>query len=117
MKLIADEGVDQPIVGALRAAGFEVVYFAERAPGSPDRIVLTHAQDANALLLTCDKDFGELIFRNHLVTAGILLIRLPGLSMETKIKLVVDAVQEHGNEMLGKFAVIAPGLLRIRHSV
>ncbi|MDN5837060.1 MAG: DUF5615 family PIN-like protein, partial [Nitrosospira sp.] len=79
MKLIADEGVDYPIVAALRAASFEVIYFAELAPGTEDAAILAHAQSAQPLLLSCDKDFGELVFRNRLVTAGVVLIRLEGL--------------------------------------
>ena len=50
MKLIADEGVDQAIVAALRTAGFEVTYYAELAPGTTDEVILAHAQDAGTLL-------------------------------------------------------------------
>jgi len=114
MKLIADEGVDQPIVAVLRRAGFDVIYFAELAPSSDDHTVLAHAADAASLLLTCDKDFGELVYRNRLASAGVLLIRLQGLSAERKANLVTEAIRLHGQEMLNAFAVISPGLLRIR---
>ena len=116
MKLIADEGVDQPIVSALRTEGFEVTYYAETNSGSMDEDILSHAQNTHTLLLTCDKDFGELVHRNRMVTAGVLLIRLAGLSASKKSQLVIDAIRDHGSEMLGKFAVIAPGQLRIRQS-
>lgn len=116
MNLVADEGVDQPIVAALRAAAFDVTYYAELAPGTDDTTILAHAQNAHTLLLTCDKDFGELIFRNRLVTAGVVLIRLEGLNAETKARLVLNAIQAHAAEMLNSFAVISPGLLRIRRS-
>lgn len=114
MNLFADEGVDRPIVLALRAASFDVTYYAEIAPSSDDETILKHAQDEQALLLTCDKDFGELIFRNGLVAAGVVLIRLAGLNAEHKSRIVTEALRLHGNEMLGSFAVISPGLLRIR---
>lgn len=116
MKLIADEGVDFPIVAALRAASFEVTYFAELAPGTEDSAILAHAQSAQSLLLSCDKDFGELVFRNRLVTAGVVLIRLQGLSAQLKARLVTEAIKSHGTEMLGAFSVVSPGQLRIRYS-
>lgn len=114
MKLVADEGVDQPIVSALRAAGFDVVYFAELAPGTEDQAILARAQDADSLLLTCDKDFGELVYRNRLATSGVVLIRLHGLTAERKAKLVLEALSFHSTEMLDAFTVISPGMLRVR---
>lgn len=114
MKLVADEGVDKPIIDALRAAKFHVTYFAEEAPGAADPVILAMANEAETLLLTCDKDFGELVYRQRLTTAGVLLVRLAGLAPETKARLVTDTVQTHLAEMLNAFSVITPGLLRIR---
>lgn len=114
MKLVADESVDKPIVDALRTAKFHVTYFAEEAPGADDPAILAVANEAETLLLTCDKDFGELVYRQGLTTAGVLLIRLAGLAPETKARLVTDTLQARLSEMLDAFSVITPGLLRIR---
>ncbi len=54
-----DEGVDGPIVHRLRELDHDVTYIAELAPGIDDERVLSKANDAGALLLTSDKDFGE----------------------------------------------------------
>ena len=116
MKLIADEGVDKPIVDALRAADFDVAYYAEMAPGSDDQSILAHAKQLQTLLLTCDKDFGELIYRNRLTSAGVVLIRLEGLTADRKARLVTEAIQLHGDQMLNAFAVVSPGMVRIRRS-
>ena len=117
MKLIADEGVDKSIVDALRAMGFTVQYFAESGAGASDEQVLAAANDAMTLLLTGDKDFGELVFRQRLTNSGVVLIRLAGLSTESKGQIVANLVREHGSEMDGAFSVITPGLLRIRHRI
>lgn len=114
MRLVADEGVDKPIIEALRAAQFHVTYLAEEAPGADDPVVLAMANEAETLLLTCDKDFGELVYRQRLTTASVLLVRLAGLAPDTKARLVTDAVRTHLAEMLDAFSVITPGLLRIR---
>ncbi len=59
MNLLADEGVDKPIVDKLRQGGHEVAYIAEMSPGIDDDTILRQANDSGALLLTLDKDFGE----------------------------------------------------------
>ena len=117
MRLVADEGVDKPIVDALRAAGFLVEYFAEFAAGTEDEHILASASEPQSLLLTCDKDFGDLVFRQRLAMAGVVLIRLSGLSAQTKARVVVRALAAHMDEMAGAFTVIAPGLLRIRKNL
>lgn len=114
MRLIADEGVDQPIVSALRKAGFEVAYIAELAPSVSDEFVLHQADESGALLVTTDKDFGEMVFRQQRASHGVLLLRLSGLATESKIAMVLDALEQHGDEMFTGFSVLSPGTLRIR---
>ncbi len=63
MNFVADEGVDNQIVKKLREEGHQVLYIAEMDPGISDDEVLHQANSQNALLITADKDFGELIFR------------------------------------------------------
>ena len=63
MKIVADESVDKQIVDRLRSDGHAVVFIAELAPGIDDEAVLLQSRQSNAVLLTADKDFGELVFR------------------------------------------------------
>ena len=114
MKVVADEGVDRQVVDALRREGFSVTYFAEEAPGSADPVVLALAREADVLLLTADKDFGEMVFRQRLASAGVVLLRLHGLPPSSKANVVLAALTAHGSDMFGEFTVISPGLLRIR---
>jgi predicted nuclease of predicted toxin-antitoxin system len=114
MILLADENVDAPIVAALRAEGHHVDYVREFDPGIDDQTVLNLADAGDALLLTSDKDFGELVFRRRLVHAGVVLIRLAGLSMTRKSRIIADALATHGHEMHGAFSLITAGHIRIR---
>ncbi len=114
MNLLADEGVDRPIVDRLRQDGHEVAYIAEMSPGIDDDTILRQANDNGALLLTLDKDFGELVFRQGLVHAGVILIRLAGVQPSTKAEVVSAALREHDSELFNTFSVISPGLIRIR---
>ena len=83
-------------------------------PGIDDDIILDRANTQQALLITADKDFGELVFRQHLVHAGVVLLRLAGLMPATKAKVVGDVMQSRRAELLDAFSVISPGNVRIR---
>ena len=61
-----------------------------------------------------DKEFGELVFRQGLTSAGVLLLRLHGLSISNKARIVLEALTQHQAEMLGAFSVVSPGHIRIR---
>lgn len=114
MKFLADESVDQQIVDRLRVDGHEVWYVAEMEPGISDDVVLDRANQEMAILLTADKDFGELIFRQKRISMGVVLARLAGLSPMQKAELVSIAVNQQLSELKNAFSVIIPGSIRIR---
>ena len=114
MRLLADEGVAAAIVTRLRSAGHDVVYVAELSPGITDDSVLELADADERIVMTADKDFGELVFRLRRAMVGVLLVRLPGQPSESRAEAVTRALQEHGEEMPGTFTVLTPGLVRIR---
>jgi len=72
MKLLADEGIDRLIVEHLRAEGHTVSYVAEMAPSTTDEEVLATANRDGSIVLSSDKDFGDLLFRQHRVECGVL---------------------------------------------
>ena len=75
MNLLADESVDKPIVDRLRRDGHTVLYIAELDPSIDDDAVLHRANQNSALLITADKDFGELVFRMGQIHAGVVLFQ------------------------------------------
>jgi predicted nuclease of predicted toxin-antitoxin system len=118
MNLLADESVDRQIVERLRLDGHEVLYIAEMEPGIIDDTVLERANERTALLVTADKDFGELVFREgRLSSGGVVLLRLAGLSVERKSDMVSVAFREHESEFPHCFSVISPGRIRIGRKV
>jgi predicted nuclease of predicted toxin-antitoxin system len=114
MILVADESVDRQIVERLRQDGHDTTYIAELAPSISDDQVLQEANNRGALLLTEDKDFGELVYRLGRVYAGVVLIRLAGLPPGAKADIVAKVLQDHAVELQGAFTVISPGAVRIR---
>jgi predicted nuclease of predicted toxin-antitoxin system len=117
MNLLADESVDRQIVERLRLDGHKVLYVAEFAPSVDDGAVLRRANAEGAILVTCDKDFGELVFRQGLIHAGVMLVRLAGLSPELKAGIVSDVCRQRAAELSDTFAVISPGVVRIRRRI
>ncbi|MEW6209803.1 MAG: DUF5615 family PIN-like protein [Acidobacteriota bacterium] len=116
MNLLADESVERQIVERLRQDGHDVLYVAEMEPGISDDIVLERANENRALLLTADKDFGELIFhQNRLNASGVALLRLAGMTPERKAELTATFFHEHKEDLSKTFIVIAQGSIRIRH--
>ncbi len=99
MNFVANEGIDQPIVKLLRQEGHAVWYIAEMSPSISDEEVLQLANDQQAILLTFDKDFGELVFRQNQAAHGVVLFRLHGFAPQEKAKLVLKIAQEHEQEL------------------
>ena len=85
-------------------------------PGISDDAVLDKANRESALLITADKDFGELVFRQHRFLMGIVLIRLAGLSPQLKAEIVAKMVNKHLKELPNAFVVITPAMFCIRRS-
>ena len=114
MTLLADESVAGAIIERLRADGHTVTAIGEVSPGIPDTQVLAEADRTQAVLLTEDKDFGELVYRRAASHHGVVLLRLAGLSRAVRSALVSDAFTNHGPEFVGAFTVISASGMRIR---
>ena len=114
MRLFADESIDDPIVRQLRSDSHDILYVKEIKLGISDEEVLALASQELAVILTEDKDFGELVFRRGLFTYGVILARLPGLSPNEKAKRISEAIQNNQHNLWNKFVVITEDKIRIR---
>jgi predicted nuclease of predicted toxin-antitoxin system len=114
MNFVADENVDQPVVARLRAAGHIVLAVVEMEPSVSDEVVLDIANERGMVLLTGDKDFGELVYRDRRYAFGIVLIRLAGLAATAKAEMVASVVEEHADRLAHTFTVISLNNVRIR---
>jgi predicted nuclease of predicted toxin-antitoxin system len=114
VKFVADENIDRPIVELLRRSGYIVFYIQEMEPGITDEQVIQRANNESALLLTSDRDFGEMVFRQGRNVHGIILTRLAGLSLKGKAEILLKAIKEHEDNLYGNFTVITPNAIRIR---
>ena len=114
MNFFADENVARAIVAWLRGKGHDVLFASEAKPGTPDVEWLREAQDSARLIVTSDKDFGELIFRDHLNSHGVILMRMEELTIKerlTRLQAVWAVIEANPS---GKFIVITEKKIRVR---
>jgi predicted nuclease of predicted toxin-antitoxin system len=113
MKLCANENVPGDCVAALRQSGHDVLWIRETARGSPDNAVLAIAQ-SQALLITFDKDFGELVYRHGAAASdGVVLFRLRKPSPDFVAKRVKQ-ILESRTDWTGHFSVVDEHSVRMR---
>ncbi len=112
MKLLADECIEASIVQALRSNGFTVEHVSETMRGSSDIEILAAAKREEAILLTSDKDFGEIVYRQGRATNGVILLRLHGLTGTSKTKIILKTLAQY-TELHSKFTVVTQTSVRI----
>lgn len=113
MNFVADESCAGPVTRALRAAGHDVVAIAEVSPGATDEEVLERALNDKRILITEDRDFGELIYARRRGSAGVILVRFDSRARHIKPATVIQAVSELGTRLENAFTIVEPGRVRI----
>jgi predicted nuclease of predicted toxin-antitoxin system len=114
MRFLADENFPGDAVTALRASGHDVLWIRTDAPGITDQEVLSRSLEDARVLLTFDKDFGELAWRSVLpASCGIVLFRLPTLG-PTGVGTIIAEVLTSRDDWPGHFSVVEPGRIRVR---
>jgi Domain of unknown function (DUF5615) len=114
MRFLANENIPGDAVTALKAAGHDVVWIRAEARGSKDEDILVWAAREGRVLLTFDKDFGELAWRVGLpTTCGVVPFRLPMPPAAGVGTTLVARIGER-SDWAGHFSVIEPGRIRMR---
>ena len=112
MRFLIDESVSGVVVRRLQAAGIDIVTLTATERGSPDEHVLALANADDMVLITEDRDFGDLVVRRGLPVAAILLLELDKLSNAAEADRVFAVVTEERDTIEGHFVVIEPARLR-----
>lgn len=112
MRLLADENLPRAAVEALLRAGHDVVWVRLSSPGLCDTDVLAQAIRENRILLTFDKDFGDLA-RATMPGFGVILFRIRLSKPADIAKKLVDLIATR-DDWVGHFSVVEPGRIRMR---
>lgn len=98
---------------ALRSAGHHVSTVADILPRADDAHVLELARREARVLLTEDKDFGQLVYADRQATGGVILMRYPASARIALPGDVVQLVADRGTDLIGRFVVMKPGRYRL----
>ena len=111
MNFLADESCAGPVIRALREAGHDVTAIVEEQKGASDEEVLQRALNENRVLITEDRDFGELVYARS--SSGVILLRFPAIARRVKSETLVAAVAKLGSRVRNAFTVVEPGRVRL----
>lgn len=114
MRLLADENVDRAVVEWLRARPLDVAWVAELDPGASDQAVAALAILEARVLITFDRDFGEMVFRHGLRLQGVLFARPRATSTDALVNWFADLWPQVESRVVGNFVIASPSRLRIR---
>ncbi|QQO21964.1 DUF5615 family PIN-like protein [Bradyrhizobium diazoefficiens] len=106
MLWLADECIAVSLVRALRSAGHDVLYIAEFASSLSDLEVIGLASREGRLLLTADKDFGELVFRHGQAVPGLILLRIDPENGPLVRTRLLEAVNQFSQGLFGRYVVV-----------
>lgn len=113
MRFLPDEGLPHRLAAYLVNEGHDVATYGQDLPCAlPDRVILASAYRSHRILLTHDKDFGDLVFRDRQPHRGIILFRLGRVPTATLITYLQRVVAEF-EERLDEFIVVSPRGMRI----
>lgn len=114
MRILADENLPRLIVVWLRGEGHDVLYAAESRPRVADPDLLSEAETRGYIILTEDKDFGELVYRDRRNSHGVILLRMEHLTASARLARLQAVWPVVEANLPGHFVVVSGSKLRVR---
>lgn len=113
-KFLVDESSGKKLYNFLRQNKLDVLFVGYLFPESLDSDILEFAEKEKRILITNDKDFGELIFRLGKPTTGVIFLRLKKDTPENKQKYVLNIITNFYNKLENNFFIVTEDKVRIR---
>jgi len=114
LKFLVDVGVSKKVEKWLFDHGYDTKNVRDVDPRMSDKAILKIAVSERRMVITMDKDFGELVYNSGLLHGGVLLLRLEEAKTDEKIKVIEKILEKYADNLLNKFCVFKDGKLRIR---
>jgi predicted nuclease of predicted toxin-antitoxin system len=114
MRILANVNVPKASIEALRGSGHDVLWALECMASDEDFRILSAAQSEKRIVLTNDKDFGDLaVYAGLPAECGVILLRLKGLALDEVVVRTLEAIDGR-TDWAGHFSVIDPRRIRMR---
>ena len=114
MKFLVDESVEYRIVAFLRNLGYNTLSVAESFPSVDDKTVLATAYQEYRIVITNDKDFGELIYKLQLPHKGIILFRLFEENYQSKEDKLQLILKKFKSKLQNTFTIVSKNKIRFK---
>lgn len=113
MRFVVDENMGPSVARWLLSQGHDVFSVYDEAQGMSDEDILKKADAEGYIVISCDKDFGELVFKNRFPHKGVVLFRLNDETTASKIKVLERFLSEYSKVIGGRFTVVTETTVRI----
>jgi len=117
LKFLVDVGVGEKVEDFLYKSGYDILSVRKLNPRMSDSEIINIAAKDNRIVITMDKDFGELIYNSGLIHKGILLLRTENCSGDKKAKILSEILINYSSELEENFCVFSKDRLRIRRKL
>ncbi len=114
MRFLADENLEYPVITFLRQNDIDIVAVRDIMKGATDFEIIEYGFKNKLIIITSDKDFGELTFRLKKSNFGIILLRYPEYNNTEKAELLLRALRNLDDKDFYKFIVIDKYKIRFR---
>jgi len=114
MKFLVDECMGTSVVACLRDEGHDAVAVVEVMPQADDEEILARAASEGRIVVTNDKDFGEMVFRSGLAHRGVVLLRLRDERVENKVRMMKVVLAQVGERLRNHYVVVTESGIRVR---
>lgn len=114
MKFLVDECTGTSVVACLRSEGHDAMAVVEVMPEADDEEILDRAVREGRIVVTNDKDFGELVFRSGWEHRGVVLLRLRDERAENKVRIIKAVLAQVGERLRNHYIVASEAGIRVR---
>jgi predicted nuclease of predicted toxin-antitoxin system len=114
MRFLVNENITRTVIEQLRQRGHDVFSVKESMRSEKDEVILAYAQSEQRVVVTHDKDFGELAFRSRIpALCGVVLFRLTGSDPNADNERILEALNSR-TDWTGHFSVVSDDRIRMR---
>jgi len=114
LKFLVDVGVGKAVELFLKGQGYDTKTVRAIDPQMPDEEIIRLSSKENRMIITMDKDFGELVYHYGIDHCGILLLRLEDATGSEKQEVVASILAKHSTDIVNRYCVFQNDKLRIR---
>lgn len=112
MRFLVDECAGPKVAEWFRQQGHEVFSVFDEVRGIDDGFILDKAYSENWILITADKDFGEMVYREHHPHRGVIFIRLEDQRAIAKITVLKSLLENYADQLADRFVVVTESQVR-----